>query len=547
MMSKKASPHNQEAYDVGSVVSQNLTPDEQLALDMGRFYADPYGFVMYAYPWGEEGTPLENFKGPDKWQKDKLIWLGQEIKKRNFNGVDPVDPIRDATSSGHGIGKSALTAWLVDFIMSTRPYCKGTVTANTSPQLETKTWAQLAYWTELCITSHWFQINTGKGNMRMWRKGHKSSWYCSGQTCKKENAESFAGQHAINSTSFYIFDEASAIEDIIWDVADGGLTDGEPMFFVFGNPTKNVGKFKECFTKRRNRWHTKKIDSRTCKFPNKKYIQELVDDYGEDSDYVRIRVKGEFPRSGAKQYIGNDLVDMAAGKVIHPSGWMDRAKILGVDCAREGDDKTVFVRRQGPAVFGLKKFVKLNIQSLAGRIAEEIRTWKPDMVFIDFGGGGSEAYDLLKEWGFEEYITLVNFGSAADNDALYFNKRMEMWGRLKKALENGLAIPQDSELYDDLIGPQYGFSSKEQFQLERKQDMKSRGVASPDCGDAVALTYAYHVEKRKYHKFNTDDNSAKTEYKLFDDNQPSPQDRGDAKTDYDIFGCADDYLIEAAA
>ena len=550
-MSKKKpaapAPHNQEAFAVGVAVSRNLSPDQQLALDMGSFFEDPYGFVMYAYPWGKEGTELENFDGPDVWQKNKLIRWGKEIKKRGFNGKDPVEPIRDATSSGHGIGKSAFTGWAVDFIMSTRPFCQGTVTANTSTQLETKTWAQISKWTKMCITSHWFKVTSGRGSMKMWRIGYKDSWFCSGQTCKKENSEAFAGQHAISSTSFYIFDEASAIHDLIWEVAEGGMTDGEPMIFVFGNPTKNVGKFKECFGKKRIRWLTDKIDSRSSAFTNKPFIEQLIEDYGEDSDFVRIRVKGEFPRSGAKQYIGNDLVDMAFGKVLHPSGWMDMPKILGVDVARMGDDKTVFIKRQGNALYGMKKFAKINHVTIAGRIAEEIKDWQPDMVFLDSGGGGEEVYTMLDMWGYGDYVTLVNFGATADDNKLYFNKRVEMWGRIKRALENGLAIPKDSELYDDLIGPEYGFSDRQQFQLERKQDMKSRGVASPDCGDAAALTYAYHVEKRKNHKFRTDDNSAKTEYKLFDDNQPGPQDRGDARTDYDIFGCADDYYLEAVA
>ena len=106
--------------------------------------------------------------------------------------------IRAAVQSGHGVGKSALVGMLVQWIMSTRPHSQGTVTANTSPQLNTKTWAQIAKWNRLSITSHWFTISTGRGAMRMSHVAHPDTWFCSAQTCREENSEAFAGQHAAN-------------------------------------------------------------------------------------------------------------------------------------------------------------------------------------------------------------------------------------------------------------------------------------------------------------------------------------------------------------
>ena len=147
------------------------------------------------------------------------------VRERGFDGVDAVSPIRMATASGHGIGKSTIVGWLVCWIMSTRPHCIGTVTANTFVQLQTKTWSAIAKWKELCITSHWFEM-TGT---TMYHKEAPKTWFASAQTCREENSEAFAGQHAANSTSFYIFDEASAVPDKIWEVAEGGLSDGEPM------------------------------------------------------------------------------------------------------------------------------------------------------------------------------------------------------------------------------------------------------------------------------------------------------------------------------
>lgn len=474
---------------------QKPTADENermLQEDMGKFFADPYGFVIYAYEWGK--GDLENFTGPEKWQKEFLISWGLEIKKNGFNSRDPVGVIRKARASGHGIGKSALTAWIVDFIMSTRPHCKGTVTANTSTQLETKTWAEVAKWTKRCITGHWFNISTGRGSMKMYHTDHKNSWFCSAQTCSKENSEAFAGQHAVTSTSFYVFDESSAVPDSIFEVAEGGLTDGEPMFFLFGNPTRNTGKFKECFKKMRHRWETAQIDSRDVTLTNKPQIEQWIKDYGEDSDFCRIRVRGVFPRSGSNQFIPQDAVDLAAGGIIHPEAYHSMPKILGVDIARFGDDQTVFIKRQGKAAYGLKKHRGLATQDCAGLIAQEIKAWSPDQVFLDMGNTGAAVYDILTGWGdhYKQVVTGVWFGAKATEGDVYYNKRVEMWGNLRDWLP-GAAIPDDADLKDDLIGPEYGFSSAEQFQLEKKSDMKKRGIASPDAGDALALTFAYPV------------------------------------------------------
>lgn len=227
-----------------------LEGDIQIAEVISETYNDPLTFVLLAYPWGEPGE-LAGFKGPDHWQRQFLEDLGAEVRARGFGGIHAVAPIRMATASGHGIGKSTLVAWIVNWIMSTRPHCQGTVTANTYQQLETKTWAAILRWNHLSVTSPWF-LTTGT---RIYHRDHPSTWFCAAQSCREENSEAFAGQHAATSTSFYLFDEASAIPDQIFDVAEGGLTDGEPMIFLFGNPTRNTGKFyRAAFGSDRNRW-----------------------------------------------------------------------------------------------------------------------------------------------------------------------------------------------------------------------------------------------------------------------------------------------------
>ena len=490
--------------------SQHFSTEEELAKDMGLFYANPLGFVMYAFEWDTDPS-LQIFEleepwasrfnckhGPAKWQCEYLDNLGRQIRERGFDGINAVDPILEAVSSGHGIGKSALTAMVVCFIMSTRPNSKGTITANTNQQLETKTWAEVAKWMKRCITAHWFTVTTGRGSMRMYHNKYKESWFCSAQTCKEENSEAFAGQHAVDSTSFYIFDEASAVPDKIWEVSEGGLTDGEPMWLVFGNPTRNTGRFHRCFNRLRHRWNTRKIDSREVPITNKELIQKWIDDYGEDSDFVRIRVRGVFPRAGTLQLIPSDLVEAAAGKFHRTENYQHAPVIIAADVAWEGDDQYVIVKRQGIASWILGKWRELptNTMTFANLIAKFEDEHEADAVFVDATGVGAGVIDRLRQMG--RTPLAVHFGGSADDKVTYMNKRIEMWHKLKEWLEAGGAIPDDDELMEDLVSPEFDYTTnKHQMFLERKKDMKSRGLPSPDAADALAMTFAFPVVKKK--------------------------------------------------
>ena len=303
-----------------------LSIDAQLAEDLTHFYADPLGYVMYCFPWDEEASIQlvklspeyhERFGdgyGPDKWACEFLDRLGAEIKQRRFDGHTPVPPIRFCTVSGHGIGKSTLTAWLIKFILDTRPFAVGTVTAMTAEQLKVKTWAEVGKWHSLSLTNHWFDYTSGRGAMglasnRTDKLGNslKGKWKCTAQTCREENSEAFAGQHAANSTSFYIFDEASGVPNKIFEVRDGGTVLGEPMTFDFGNGTRNSGRFfEQCEGRLRSRYIVTSIDSRDVEISSKhnEVHKEWIEDYGEDSDYVRVRIRGMFPTSGSLQFIG---------------------------------------------------------------------------------------------------------------------------------------------------------------------------------------------------------------------------------------------------
>lgn len=156
--------------------------NRQLAEDIQSFYDDPLGHVMYSYPWDE--GPLRGRKGPQIWQTEYLLEVGEQVLERGFDGIAPVPPQQHSTASGHGIGKSALVAWLIRWIMDTRPMAKGIVTANTGEQLRTKTWAELAKWHGMGITAHWWALNSSAGAMNYYHKDYREQWRCDAQTWK---------------------------------------------------------------------------------------------------------------------------------------------------------------------------------------------------------------------------------------------------------------------------------------------------------------------------------------------------------------------------
>lgn len=467
---------------------------EALLTDLAALSRDPLRFVLWAFPWGEPG-PLSSEPGPEEWQvavltavRDGLLSLDQAILI--------------AVASGHGVGKSALVAWLNLWALSTLEDTRGVVTANTENQLKTKTWAELGKWYHLFIAKDLFELTA----TRLFVKGRELTWRIDMVPWSEHNTEAFAGLHNQGRRVIVVMDEASAIPDNIHEVAEGVLTDAntEVLFFKFGNPTRNTGRFKECFPGGRfgKRWKSFEVDSRTVRFTNKEQIKAWAEDYGDDSDFFRIRVKGQFPRAGTSQFINSEVVDEAATRQAEISMW--EPFIIGVDVARFGDDDSVIYFRKGRdgrthpplRLRPSDPSVAWSIQ-LAGRVAEEAARYRADAIFVDEGGVGAGVVDALR--AMRVACIAVQFGSKADRanldtaePAKYANKRAEMWGFMRDWLKGGM-IPDDPGLRAELVGPEYGFNIRNEIQLEKKEDMKKRGLSSPDVADALALTFAYPV------------------------------------------------------
>lgn len=458
--------------------------DETLESRLTKFRNDPLGFVRWAFPWAQVGTPLARASGPEAWQTDTLTAIGARLQQQTGKGS--AAPVLVAVASGHGVGKSALVAWLMIWAMATAGNTRGVVTANTEIQLKTKTWAELAKWFRLSRVRHRFRL-TGTALQAKDTEAAKS-WRIDMVPWSLNQTESFAGLHNQGLRILLVFDEASAIPDPVWEVAEGALTDQdtEIIWAVFGNPTQAAGRFRECFGRRQHRWLTRHVDSRESRLTSDDQIARWIEDYGEDSDFIRVRVKGEFPRSSSRQFIGTDLVD--AARLRSCATDPEAPRVMGVDVARFGDDQSVILFRQGDCVSGeIRRYRGIDLMQLAAHVDALITEKQPDAVFVDGAGIGGGVIDRLRQLG--RRVHDVNGGEAARRPREYLNRRAEMWARMRHWLKTG-DIPDDTALAADLAGPEYGFDAKGRIQLEKKEDMKRRGLASPDAGDALALTFA---------------------------------------------------------
>lgn len=475
--------------------SKTSDPEDQLREDIASFYADPLGYVMYAFPWGVKGTRLAHETGPEDWQREELIALGEAVL-RSEQGIakgDDISSIRRAISSGHGIGKTGFVAWVIKWFMSTRMDPQCIVTANTETQLTKKTWRELAKWNRMSLDGHWFDWTATLFKYR----SRPETWFAVAQTWSENNPDAFQGTHEDNV--LLIFDEASGIPDQIWDSAEGAMTTARCIWLVFGNMTKATGRFVDCFGRFRHRWAHRRVDSRTVKRSNKAQIQEWLEDYGEDSDFFKIRVRGEKPRATATQFFPNDIIDQAMARNLEKSIWIHSPRLGGLDVARHGDDRSAHTERRGLKQFEPKIWFGKDTMWLAGWVAAELREAIDladpyDAYFIDVTGIGWGVYDRLVQLNWSNVVIPVQVGEPALDTDKYFNKRAELYDKYRLWIKSGADIPDMQDLRDDLVGPQYGWTERGgKLVIESKKDMKRRGIPSPDILESAILTFAEDV------------------------------------------------------
>ena len=453
------------------------TRDEEITEALAQCFYDPLKYVYFSYPWGKDG-PLKDETGPDEWQKDALKEIGQltrcqhsgELwtdyktgKKKKIGKI-----IRYAIKAGRGPGKTCLFAWIIDWFIKTRPHAQGTILANTKTQLDTKTWRELAKWHNMSITSHRFNITGTKFAYN--DKKTAQTWFAAAIPWKEEKAQAIAGMHEAYVLS--LFDEASEIPDIIWTTIGSGLTDPFCLWIVGGNPTKNTGYFKECFDdgSYAHRWIQRTIDARDAKKTNKEGIAEAIEDHdgGENSDYVKVWVRGEFPSASVEQFIPLELVKQAIATDCDVEQYHWRPIVFGIDCMRHGDDENIIYIRQWNHTHEILKYPDMNEVDFAVIVADKMNEWHPQAVNIDYASMGGGLIDILHKLGHTNVYRIVFQGRAAKSTE-HYNKRAEMGFLAKQWLSRGGSLPDNREL---------------------KKYIKKKLGRSPDTGDAFFLTFA---------------------------------------------------------
>lgn len=425
----------------------------------------------------------------DRYRRDPVAFVVEQIRATpeawQANAlVDIAEHDRLAVKSGHGVGKSALMAWVIIWWHATRFPAKTACTAPTAHQLEDILWGELSAWYRR-LSDPWraqFDLTSGRFAVR----GAPDESFAVARTARKENPEAFQGFHSPNM--LFLIDEASGVEEIIFEVGQGAMSTAGAKTLMAGNPTRRSGYFFEAFHRDRARWrlHTVRCHDSTRVDPA--YPKDMAERYGQDSDIYRVRVLGEFPSASSTQFIPGDIVEPCL--TFKAEGMDKMPRVLAVDVARFGDDQSVLGVRQGRRLIvdSVKKFRQLDTMQLADRVVEASEQWDPDAIVIDDVGVGAGVTDRLRQLNFK--VVAFNGGMKANDDKTYANRRAETWGLMRDALRAGFELPNDSELVADLIGPEYGFTAKQQIILERKEDMKKRGLASPDVADMLAMTFA---------------------------------------------------------
>ena len=470
-----------------------------------------YDFLTLAlmlWPWGVKGSPLEH-EQLDDWQVKTLDVISRQLLKQAKLPQDERKAVRVAIRSGHGPGKSALIAMLLHCWMATRYPTSVVGTANTATQLSTKTWREVQKWHGMCRLKHWFDVSA----TRMRLTYRPNDCVADAIPWSKERPEAVAGTHSPHTLILY--DEASGIPKEIYDVHEGAGLTGEKLWLTMGNQTQNVGPFADSFARDAKRWNRLTVDSRAARKTNKAEIAQWVELWGEDSDFVRVRVRGLPPKAASTQLIPLDLIQEARKRKPDQKPYEHMAKIIGVDAARFGDDDSVIIVRQGNCILNYVRIKDADGPSLADKVIEMIEHHKPDATFIDVVGIGASCYDSVRYRNYE--CIPANMGESAYN-IRHFNRKTDCFVAVRDYLKDGGALPDDDVMEYELASIQYTFSKsrEQQMQIVPKEIMKALGLPSPDGADALALTFFAKVERKPEH--------TREFWKQYNEMQPVSQD-----------------------
>jgi hypothetical protein len=310
------------------------------------------------------------------------------------------------------------------------------------------------------------------------------------RTARPERPEALQGFHS--DYLLFVIEEASGIEDVIFETAGGALTGDNSLVLMCGNPTRSTGYFFRGFHENRTSWRCFHVPCSASSRVAKSYAEEIAREYGESSNVYRVRVLGEFPLSEDDAVIPLHLIEAAVGREVHPT---DSGIVWGLDVARFGDDTTALAKRRGNVMLQpILEWKKLDLMQVVGRVLNEWNLTppeqKPGTINVDVIGLGAGVVDRLRELRIP--VRGINVGeSPSVDDKRFMRLRDELWFKAREwFFARDVTIPRDDGLISELVSPKYKIESSGKIKVESKDDMKKRGVRSPNRADAFCLTLA---------------------------------------------------------
>lgn len=424
--------------------------------------------------------------------------------------------------SGHGIGKSAVEAWVVIWFLCTRPFPKIPCTAPTKHQLFDILWAEVSKW----IRSSPFLSNELVWTAeKIYMRGYPEEWFAVARTAT--NPDALQGFHAENV--LFIIDEASGVKDIVFEPVLGALSTKGAKLLMCGNPTRLTGFFYDSHHKSRSSYNALHVDGRDSSRVDMDFINKIIDMFGAESDVFRVRVAGQFPRSTPDSLIAMEWCEEAAKRNIESPG--NRIDI-GVDVARYGNDSSVLfpvmdkvrpvedfevyhhnmtTEITGHVIIMIKRYakeypyaairVKVDCDGLGVGVFDNLESRKEKIIDEVWEEQcRAEGLDSQSDWNQCQDIPRLDLeiiechfggkgGKVNDSDPVaYHNSTGLMWGAVRNALQEGIfQLPNNDALFSQLSNRKYIVNEDGEIELERKESMKKRGVSSPDIADALAL------------------------------------------------------------
>lgn len=437
-------------------------------------------------------NPLVEFI--DRYQHDPVLFVREQL------GAEPDEKqasvLRDIAAgkrrisvvSGHGVGKTTLLAWALVWFACTRFPQKCVCTAPTSAQLFDALAAEAKAWFKRLAPAlqELFDIKSESINLR----AAPEESFISFRTSRADTPEALAGVHSANV--LLIADEASGVPEQVFEAAAGSMSGHTATTVLAGNPVRTSGLFFDTHHKLRDLWSTHHISCVGHPRIAADFVADMARRYGEESNAFRVRVLGLFPKGDDDTVIPYELVQAALQRDVAPS---NVKPLWGVDCARFGSDKSALARRRGNTLMQpVQEWAGLDTMQLAGRIKAEYDvttpSTRPTEILVDEIGLGAGVLDRLRELGLPARGINVGEAPVVFNDR-YMNLRAELWfkGRDWFAAKN-VNIANDEKLLAELVAPRFQYTSTGKVKVEAKEDMKKRGIPSPNRADAFLLTLA---------------------------------------------------------